>query len=721
MAIYKIQASRVNNIESTEFVGQSNELGQIWYDPIDGILRLYDGNAGGKIINGGGTANASQLVNGNSNVVVYPNGNVAISVNGTSNVMVFSNPNAFTGNVVASGNVSAGNVLSNNYFYANGEPFSGGANYTNANVANFLADLGSNAISTTANISADYFIGNGSLLTGINSNYSNANVAAYLPTNTSDIGASNITAAGSITADAVSASVLSGTLSSASQPNITGLGTLTGLNIDGNITGDLLPSANVTYDLGSATQAWRSLYISGNTLYIANEQMAVDSASGLWSFTSAGDQINLGIDSVFANSISANYVLGNGAFLTGVVTDYGNANVADFLADLGANAVSTAGNVTAGYFVGNGALLSGITTNYSNANVEAYLPTYTGNLNPDTVTATGNITATYFVGNGALLSGISGTYSNANVEAYLPTYTGNLVPDTIVATGNITGNYFVGNGSLLTGITTDYSNANVAAYLPINTSDVGAANITATGNITGNYFIGNGALLSGITANYSNANVVSLLSDLGSNNISTAGNIAADFYTGNGSLLTGIVATEIGNLSTLTVSGNVLAGNVQSLGEISAVGNVAATYFLGNGAFLTGITAGNGVPSQTGQAGKFLTTDGTTASWNDALGASLTFNGGASYADQATELEGGTAASAADNAVDGGGAASDFSLTLSPVALTGQYEDLVDLDVSIPAEPTSAGAKGQIAFDTDFIYLCVAPNTWRRATLASWS
>ena len=44
------------------------------------------------------------------------------------------------------------------------------------------------------------------------------------------------------------------------------------------------------------------------------------------------------------------------------------------------NGVTTSGNVTASYFVGNGSLLSGITTNYSNANVAAYLTSYTGNI-----------------------------------------------------------------------------------------------------------------------------------------------------------------------------------------------------------------------------------------------------------------------------------------------------------------------------------------------------
>ena len=51
------------------------------------------------------------------------------------------------------------------------------------------------------------------------------------------------------------------------------------LTVDANltVTGSILPSANVTYDLGSPTQRWRSAYFSGNTIYLGG---AVLSASG---------------------------------------------------------------------------------------------------------------------------------------------------------------------------------------------------------------------------------------------------------------------------------------------------------------------------------------------------------------------------------------------------------------------------------------------------------
>jgi len=46
--------------------------------------------------------------------------------------------------------------------------------------------------------------------------------------------------------------------------------------------------------------------------------------------------------------------------------------------------------------------------------------------------------------------------------------------------------------------------------------------------------------------------------------------------------------------------------------NITVTGSVTATSFLGDGSSLTGIDA---LPSQTGQSGNYLTTDGSTASW----------------------------------------------------------------------------------------------------------
>ena len=107
MALYKIRSSRVNNIEADQYSGSVVEQGLIWYDPDTGVLRLYNGEVGGYIINSGGGP-TNQISNGNSNVVVNSDGRVTVSVNGVANVAVFEGPQVQFNNVVSSGNVVAG-------------------------------------------------------------------------------------------------------------------------------------------------------------------------------------------------------------------------------------------------------------------------------------------------------------------------------------------------------------------------------------------------------------------------------------------------------------------------------------------------------------------------------------------------------------------------------------------------------------------------------------
>lgn len=52
------------------------------------------------------------------------------------------------------------------------------------------------------------------------------------------------------------------------------------------------------------------------------------------------------------------------------------------------------------------------------------------------------------------------------------------------------------------------------------------------------------------------------------------------------------------------------------------------------------------------------------------------------------------------------------------VAITG---NLIPLNiVAVPASATAIGTPNQIAFDNSYFYICVATNTWVRASLATW-
>lgn len=122
----------------------------------------------------------------------------------------------------------------------------------------YQTDIGNTASTvalrdTGGNISANYFIGNGALLTGIStavSNVSNGTSNLNIPTaggninisvggvaNTIVANGTGLTVTGNITAGNISVTGITGSLITATQPNITSLGTLSTLNVSGNITG----------------------------------------------------------------------------------------------------------------------------------------------------------------------------------------------------------------------------------------------------------------------------------------------------------------------------------------------------------------------------------------------------------------------------------------------------------------------------------------------------
>lgn len=39
---------------------------------------------------------------------------------------------------------------------------------------------------------------------------------------------------------------------------------------------------------------------------------------------------------------------------------------------------------------------------------------------------------------------------------------------------------------------------------------------------------------------------------------------------------------------------------------------------------------------------------------------------------------------------------------------------------TVPANSVSIGVAGTIRFDTNYVYVCVANNTWKRAALTAW-
>jgi len=316
------------------------------------------------------------------------------------------------------------------------------------------------------------------------------------------------------------------------------------------------------------------------------------------------------------NNITGQYFVGNGAYLTGISTTYGNSNVATYLPtysggfpSLLGNVVTTA-NVSGTYILGNGSQLTGLPATYGNSNVATYLPTYSGNLNPGNLSTTGiisstgnissagNISGTYILGNGSHLTGLPATYGNSNVATYLPTYSGNLNPGNISASGNITGAYILGNGSQLTGLPANYGNIQVASYLPTYTGSFASltGNVTTTANISAGNVLQNGVRV----YNYSTGNSAPANPVAGDNWWYTAGNVLYQ-YINDGvnsqwvdvfdpSFPPASISVAANTIAQRDANGN-LSANVFAGTTVSVSGNVSGNYILGNGSQLTGITA----------------------------------------------------------------------------------------------------------------------------------
>lgn len=279
------------------------------------FLPTYTGNltANNIIVAGVVTGNGAGLsgINGPNVVSAVSNAAFASSANV---VVVNAQPNITSVGTLTSLLVS-GNILSGNLLSAN------------------ISTPGN--ISATGNVSATYFIGNGSQLTGISAGgVTNANqlqgntlssnvvfsslttvgtltslsvAGAVIPGSLSTAGnvsAAGMTAGGNITSGNLSASggvtatTLTGTLTTASQHNITSLGTLTSLDVSGNvgITGNLNPT-NI---------------VSPGNLDIAGW---IDTGGGIVAANVSSDT-----DIVAVGNITGNFFIGNGSQLTGIDT-----------------------------------------------------------------------------------------------------------------------------------------------------------------------------------------------------------------------------------------------------------------------------------------------------------------------------------------------------------------------------------------------------------------
>jgi hypothetical protein len=214
--------------------------------------------------------------------------------------------------------------------------------------------------------------------------------------------------------------------------------------------------------------------------------------------------------------------------------------------------ISAAGNVSGQFIIGNGAFLTGVVSTSAPSNVAN---TVSGNAQPN-VTTVGTLLNLSVFG----LTRAANIAAGGNVIAQGNVAGRNLLTSgTVSALGNVTGAFILGNGQFLSGVTatTAAQAATVTSSAQPAITSVGTLNslsvfgttttfnltaggaVRAAGNITGNYLFGNGAFLTGITSGGGSSTVA----------VTVSGNAQPNI-------------TSVGTLSTLSVTGTIRAGNI---------------------------------------------------------------------------------------------------------------------------------------------------------------
>ena len=445
----------------------------------------------------------------------------------------------------------------------------------------------------------------------------------------------NLSVTGNITAGNVSGTLLTGTLETAAQPNVTSVGTLSTLTVTGNVAAGNVSGTLLTGTLETAAQPNITSVGTLSTLTVTGNVSAGNVSGTLLTgtletaaqpnVTSLGNLVDLSVDGNIVaggnvdviGSLNAATLVGTATNVTLVAGSYTATfnNLGNLLGP---------GNVVATNAVSAGTTVSAV-GNISGGNVTTV----------GVITATGNVTGNYFLGNGRFLDGISSqAIFNGNSTVSIPTQDGNIL-------GNVDGNTIAeisANGLIVTGtieatggfvgISTDQiSNGTSQVVIPVANGNVttnvasstiivahsGGAeftgdvditgNVDALGTITGNYFSGDGGGLSNISsagtsisngtsrvevvesggniiANVNDVTIMTVsfdgveVTDLDAGNVDVIGNVSADYLIATTGIVGNLVTADQPNITSLgQLTSLSVAGNATVQGNLTVSGN----------------------------------------------------------------------------------------------------------------------------------------------------
>jgi hypothetical protein len=510
------------------------------------------------------------------------------------------------------------------------------AGVSNVAVFTTTGQLVTGIISSSGNITGDYILGNGSQLSGLPENYSNANVGAYLSTYSGNISAANFNSGNLLTAGLISTSgnIASQGIISASG-NIETAGYFVGTFV-GNVTGNFVVPGS-------------------NTQVIFNTNGNADAVSG-FTFDSNGPNLLTVLGTI---SSQGNVIAGN-VSTAGVVTATGNITAGNIRT---AGLVTATGNITGGNV--NTAGLVTATGNITGGNVNtAGLVTATGNITGGNIRTAGLISAT-------------GNLNSANIFA-----TG-----VVSATGNITAANFFTSANISAG---NIQLTGIGGYgeLSVTGNTIIGGDLTVNGN-TSYVNVTTLAIEDPIISIGRGANDAPLVSDDGKDRGEQlwyyAGSEKSAFigYDNSAGKLLGATQVTITNeLVTILDYGTAVFGNVETQGQIVATGNISGANITTAGLFSTtgNVTGGNlltsGLITATGNIhGGNIRTAGLITATGAITGAALT---GTSLTVTTGNVTAGNIVNGNANGVGNIGSSTTYFNTVFAQATSAQYADLAE-------------------------------------------
>ena len=458
------------NISTVNVLGAGNALYIANSLRVDGTIY---GNINGNIAAAG--TNTQVLFNDNGTV----NAVSGMTFVKTSNLLTIS------GNIDVQ-NLSNANLLSANYVSVSSNLTSGNANLGNLATANYV------------NVATDLTVG-----TGTGGNITGANLISANYVNVS----SNLTSGNASLGNLATANYLTIT----NNANING--TLTAANIV--VGGNIIPNANVTYNLGNNTNRFKDLWLSGNTIELGGANIKADGS-------------NVTITTALGGSFTIN---GTQNANSGYIVN-GTSNV---LVSPSSNVtISAQGNANVFTVTGNGVNITGT--------LAAGDTTITGNLTVTGTTTSVNSTVTQIVdplfelgggANGAALA----TNDNKERGLLMHYYKGSAPVDAFMGWMN-------GNSEFAFGSNVSVSNNNVTINTlgNIRAGNANLGNLATANyvNVSANITAGNADLGNLATANYFTVNNAITVSDMLADsivghkaNVNVSSNTVIDTFTAN--------------------------------------------------------------------------------------------------------------------------------------------------------------------------------------------